>query len=683
MAECFDDSTQIKIDGVERLNNGAWNVANTTGELSVTAGWHDVEFRFGEGGGGWGPSGQDGWNQSFGFGVDFTVPIDASAPPLQSEFVRPVDNGTMNIFRTQPFLPATYTNNVTATDNSKINVTGASTASLGNLSVSDGKTLSVLGNGLTSANATTGAGAVLSYSGGASKITGSLHGAGTVQATKGFSLEFTGSGAASTGSSKLDIAQTANMKFSPGTGNTFQGSTLSAISNEGLLHAANGVVDLSGATMTTTNVAGFVPGLLEGRLSGAFNVTDPNPGTSPNPNVGGVKLEPVLAQLAGSGNVEPWPDNTTHVYTGQILVPDNGTPGDGQGTFAIAEHFDDNTLIKIDGVERINNTQWDVPNTTGVLTMPAGWHDIEMRFGEGGGGWGPSNSMNWTDTLGVGIDFTVPIDASDPPIQAEFVRPVDDGKMSLFRFFNPAVENVRVDAGATLKLGAVVGTNIVNVNGRLELHGATSKMLASGMKIAGTPAAPTGTLDVTDSAIVLDYATGDPNPGPDVRARIIAGRGAPGLIGTWDGKGITSSTSAAAPDSTSVGYAVNADMPLGPVTEFRGVSVDPTSILIRHTRIGDANLDGVVNDDDVTIVGAVYAPGVPNASWANGDFDYNGFVDDDDVTLLGALYNPGLPPIPAPDAGSGVAAVPEPSTWLMLTLGGLGAGLFGWRRRKK
>jgi hypothetical protein len=122
-------------------------------------------------------------------------------------------------------------------------------------------------------------------------------------------------------------------------------------------------------------------------------------------------------------------------------------------------------------------------------------------------------------------------------------------------------------------------------------------------------------------------------------------------------------------------------MPLGAVTTFRGQAVDPSSVLIRHTRIGDANLDGVVNDDDVTIVGAVYAPGVPNANWANGDFDYNGFVDDDDVTLLGALYNPGLPPIPSPEAGGGgVAAVPEPATWLMLALGGLAAGLFGWRR---
>jgi hypothetical protein len=129
---------------------------------------------------------------------------------------------------------------------------------------------------------------------------------------------------------------------------------------------------------------------------------------------------------------------------------------------------------------------------------------------------------------------------------------------------------VQVDPGATLRLGALIGANDVRISAdaRLELHGPTSKMNVSSLNIAGTAAAPTGTLDVTDSAIVLDYAAADPNPAADVRSRIIAGRGAPGLIGTWDGKGITSSTSAAAPDSTSVGYAINGDMPLGPVTEY-------------------------------------------------------------------------------------------------------------------
>jgi hypothetical protein len=112
--------------------------------------------------------------------------------------------------------------------------------------------------------------------------------------------------------------------------------------------------------------------------------------------------------------------------------------------------------------------------------------------------------------------------------------------------------------------------------------------------------------------------------------------------------------------------------------------VDDSTILIRGTRIGDANLDGVVNDDDVTIVGATFGM-TTGAQWALGDFDYDGDVDDNDVTLVGALYDPTATPIAAPVAAAAgtVAAVPEPATWLMLTIGGLGAGLFGWRRRKK
>jgi hypothetical protein len=58
----------------------------------------------------------------------------------------------------------------------------------------------------------------------------------------------------------------------------------------------------------------------------------------------------------------------------------------------------------------------------------------------------------------------------------------------------------------------------------------------------------------------------------------------------------------------------------------------------------------VVNDDDVTVVGATYAPSAANANWAAGDFDFNGFVDDDDVTLLGVFYEPPGPVGQAPPA---------------------------------
>jgi hypothetical protein len=117
------------------------------------------------------------------------------------------------------------------------------------------------------------------------------------------------------------------------------------------------------------------------------------------------------------------------------------------------------------------------------------------------------------------------------------------------------------------------------------------------------------------------------------------------------GTGITSiaaaQANATAPDSRSIGYAENALLPLGAYATFRGQPVDATSVLIAYTRSGDANLDGIVDDNDVTIVGATYAPGVAQPHWGLGDFDYNSFVDDDDVTLLGALYEPGAMPMTA------------------------------------
>jgi hypothetical protein len=102
---------------------------------------------------------------------------------------------------------------------------------------------------------------------------------------------------------------------------------------------------------------------------------------------------------------------------------------------------------------------------------------------------------------------------------------------------------------------------------------------------------------------------------------------------------------------------------LGGYRTFRGQPLDATSVVITYTITGDANLDGRVDDNDVTVTGATYR--TPNAQpqWALGDFDYNNFVNDDDITLIGALYNSGQvfahpsAPTPAPlmSAGDEVA----------------------------
>jgi hypothetical protein len=159
-----------------------------------------------------------------------------------------------------------------------------------------------------------------------------------------------------------------------------------------------------------------------------------------------------------------------------------------------------------------------------------------------------------------------------------------------------------------------------------------------------------GTLDINDNAVIVDYTGASPVAA--IRSKIIEGRGGAGFGKQWNGTGITSSAAAqanvTAPESRSVGYAENALLPLGRYSTFRGQPVDDTAVLIAYTRTGDANLDGVVSNDDVTIVGANFALGLAKPAWALGDFEYNGFVDNDDVTLLGAFYNPtAAPPPPA------------------------------------
>jgi hypothetical protein len=206
--------------------------------------------------------------------------------------------------------------------------------------------------------------------------------------------------------------------------------------------------------------------------------------------------------------------------------------------------------------------------------------------------------------------------------------------------------NSTVQAGAHLTTARLNQNELaLGDNGRVTLlaDGDTSKITSLTL---GTGA----TLDITDNALVLDY-TGD-SPVSTIRDRILSGRGGSGLGRSWNGPGINSSAAAQAnqsePESRSVGYAENALLPLGAYTTFRGMAVDATSVLIAYARTGDANLDGLVNDDDVTVLGASYAPAASGGVWALGDFEYNGFADDDDVTLLGAFYNPAVTPLTAP-----------------------------------
>ena len=91
----------------------------------------------------------------------------------------------------------------------------------------------------------------------------------------------------------------------------------------------------------------------------------------------------------------------TWVYTGQFNVPNTG----GATTLVqFAEQVDDDTVLTIDGTTVINDTSFSNVTTSGGLALTPGWHNIEVRFANGGGGAGAvGNNSGWTVNFGFGV----------------------------------------------------------------------------------------------------------------------------------------------------------------------------------------------------------------------------------------------------------------------------------------
>src|ERR1043165_6835552 len=146
-----------------------------------------------------------------------------------------------------------------------------------------------------------------------------------------------------------------------------------------------------------------------------------------------------------------------------------------------------------------------------------------------------------------------------------------------------------------------------------------------------------------------------------------------------------------------VGYGDNEDLALvraaGSYTSFGGQVVASNTVLVQMTRGADATMDGIVDSQDVSIIGTRFnKPG--SGQWCFGEFDYSGTCDASDVSVLGTTFgktSPTLSPVQmtaefgaaftsAFEAGQ-AGAVPEPASLTLIGLGGL--ALMGRRSRKR
>jgi hypothetical protein len=257
--------------------------------------------------------------------------------------------------------------------------------------------------------------------------------------------------------------------------------------------------------------------------------------------------------------------------------------------------------------------------------------------------------------------------------------------------------SVSVAGGATLTISSQVAAGAglsLNKNGdgtlemknvrvaNLNLNAGNVRVLASGgndsvSRVQTLAIDAQAALDLTDNDLVVDYDGASPLA--TITQYLQAGYNA----GAWDGNGIRTSQGNATTHTLGVGEA----SVLG-VGDFSGQPVDTTSVLVKFTYYGDADLDG---DVDVGDLGRLATAWQTADVWTGGDFDLNGSVDVNDLGLLATNWQAGVGNPLAPDGppwafaeaaaalGLPTVAVPEPGC---LALFGA-VGVLSTRRRRR
>ena len=278
----------------------------------------------------------------------------------------------------------------------------------------------------------------------------------------------------------------------------------------------NGNINLTTSTLTVAGARNITlngaitdgagtPGLLEGRITGnQFDETTLNPATA-------VQSGPRLGQTIAK---PPWGDYETWVYSGQFY--------DADGIFSFAENIDDNVSVKIDGVLRLRNAldtsrnnSWHTATTTGSTTDDSGdtnanayggttnfgmgpkgdgWHDIEIRMGNAGGGAGPYSGSGWGSNFGFGLSSS----GSTSTLASNYVKPIDDGSGTLFRnSFTGVGQLIKQGAGTLTLSGAntISGGTTISAGQLVVASGAT----LGPVKLAGGTLAGSGTVGTLTS----------------------------------------------------------------------------------------------------------------------------------------------------------------------------------------
>jgi beta-glucanase (GH16 family) len=176
--------------------------------------------------------------------------------------------------------------------------------------------------------------------------------------------------------------------------------------------------------------------------------------------------------------------------------------------------------------------------------------------------------------------------------------------------------------------------------GSLSINAGQLRVLPGGgesgtSRVGALAISPGATFDLADHDLIVDYLGASPISS---------------ILADLRGGALTSSV---ATGGRALGFAEAAALGLA---SFSGQTVDETSVLVKFTLSGDANLDGSVNLIDFNKLAANFGQG--GRLWFEGDFNYDGLVNLSDFNLLAGNFGQTLAPIE-------LSNVPEPA-WLGL-----------------
>ena len=355
------------------------------------------------------------------------------------------------------------------------------------------------------------------------------------------------------------------------------------------------VGDLTGDGKPDLVVAGQTVSTLRGRGDGTFDEAISHP-------LGGA---PHTAVAAADFNADGRRDA---IVTDQSTGTVSTLLGNGDGTFQAARTFATGSSPLGVAVADFNADAWpDVAaansgsNNVSILLNDGVWATPKTFTGPGGNGSGGnwSNANNWSPPGIPGADDHVAIDGKSVNLAS-----------------SATVAGLALTGGATLS---------VSSNG--------ARVLRTGSLSVGS----TSTLDLKDNDLVLDYSSISP-------VGIWTGSAYDGVTGMIKSGQIVSSSASGTLKTLGVAEARESRGITGSQTAlFSGQTVDSTTVLVKFTWGGDANLDGTLNIDDYgRIDGNIATPGA--FGWFNGDFNYDGKINIDDYGIIDAgIAAQGLP----------------------------------------